>query len=66
MMSESGMLFLYFRASLTIDNYTRYPDSVLMGLTKVGGLLALFRILIGLRIFHRWQFEKKVEKIITA
>jgi hypothetical protein len=34
----------FFKSNL-IDSYDKYPESVVSGLTKIGGILALVRIL---------------------
>lgn len=41
--------------------FTRYPDSLLMALAKIGGLLALFKIGVFLRLYHRTHFESKIQ-----
>ncbi|TNV79564.1 hypothetical protein FGO68_gene16245 [Halteria grandinella] len=45
------------------SQHTRlYPDTIFMGLIKIGGLLALFRISIFLAFFHRYNFEKNLNQ----
>ena len=48
-----------FEFSEFIEFNERYPDSLLMGLSKLGGLLALFKISLFLRFMHQQQFEKQ-------
>jgi hypothetical protein len=38
--------------------YTRYPASVVSGLTRIGGLIAVVKILENIRLIHRSLFEK--------
>lgn len=44
----------------------RYPDSLLMGLAKIGGLLALFKLGFLLRWLHQSQFEALVRRDLLA
>ena len=54
--------FFYFTSNL-IDSYEKYPESVVSGLTKVGGILALVRIVqLALFYLHRYLFEAHVKK----
>jgi hypothetical protein len=39
---------------------SRYPDSIVDGLTKIGGILAIFRIGLLLSYLHQCSFEKKL------
>jgi hypothetical protein len=34
----------FYLSTNLIDSYSKYPESVLSGLTKIGGILALVRI----------------------
>ena len=38
------------------------PDSLMAALTKVGALLGLTRIFVMFNLYHRWIFEKALEK----
>ncbi len=40
-----------------------YPDTILMGLQKVGSLIAILKFSLILRYFHQRQFEKKLEQL---
>ena len=43
-------------------NYKLYPDSMLTGLFKIGGLLALFKVAkLFLSIYHEYKFEGKLK-----
>jgi hypothetical protein len=45
-----------------IDSYERYPESVVSGLTKIGGILAFVRIVtLALFYLHRYLFEKHIK-----
>ena len=45
----------------TMNVYTHYPDSIVIGLSKIGGLIALFKIAQLLRIYHKSKFEKQYD-----
>ena len=38
------------------------PDSLLVGVTKIGALLGLVRLFAFINAMHEWQFEKKLAK----
>jgi hypothetical protein len=38
------------------------PDSIFVGLTKIGALFALSKIFIIFSVFHEYRFEKQLEK----
>jgi hypothetical protein len=40
------------------DMYTRSPENILGGLTKIGGLIAIVKFLSYLSVLHRLLFEK--------
>lgn len=43
------------------QNYVRYPDTFLMGLSRIGGLIAFYKIVtILMKLSHRSQFERQV------
>ena len=44
-----------------VDNYRRYPDTIVMGFTKIGGLIALLKITQLLTFYHQRTFEKAYE-----
>ena len=50
---------------LKIDYISRYPDSILMALAKIGGLLALLKISFILSIYHQKMFKKELRKEIS-
>jgi hypothetical protein len=45
-------------------SYEKYPDSVLSGLSKVGGLIALLNISFLLNLLNHYWFEKKIKRDI--
>lgn len=51
---------LYFQFATSAVKYKRYPDSILTGLQKFGGLLGLFKFSILLTYLHKKRFEKKL------
>lgn len=51
-----------FYINKVYNRSSRYPDSIVDGFTKIGGLLAIFRIGILLSFFHQSMFEKKLVK----
>jgi hypothetical protein len=57
--------FFIFTTDL-IDSYEKYPESVVSGLTKIGGMLALFRIVsLALFYLHRYLFETHIKKKLS-
>jgi hypothetical protein len=38
------------------------PDSIFVGLTKIGALFALSKIFIIFSVFHEYRFEKQLDK----
>ena len=52
-----GVMNINYEFFENVGLYSRYPDTILMGLTEVGGLLALLNIGIALRFFHKRYFE---------
>ena len=51
-------IFFYFKK--VYNRSSRSPNSIINGLTKIGGLLAIFRIGLLLSYFHQSRFEKKL------
>ena len=46
----------------SLNFYLRYPDTMLLGLQKFGGLLALLRLSYFFVFFNEKRHEKKLEK----
>jgi hypothetical protein len=44
----------------TIVSYESYPDSILTGLAKIGGLIAIFRIGYLLTLCNKYWFERQM------
>jgi hypothetical protein len=44
----------------TIVSYENYPDSILTGLAKIGGLIAIFRIGYLLNLCNKYWFERQI------
>lgn len=49
---------VYF--SKQLESITRYPESIVMGLVKIGSLLALFKIFLVLQCLNKYRFERDV------
>ena len=43
----------------SVEYYSRSPESIISGLSKIGGLLAVFKIGLLLSWLHKKQFEQK-------
>ncbi|TNV79738.1 hypothetical protein FGO68_gene2781 [Halteria grandinella] len=56
----SDSVRIYFQFATSATKYKRYPDSILTGLQKFGGLLGLFKFSILLAYLHKKRFEKKL------
>ena len=41
---EDGTIGIVYTVLNSVSRYNRYPDTVIMGLAKIGGLLALLKI----------------------
>ena len=51
----------------SIVSYDTYPDSIVVGLAKIGGLVAIFRISYLLNSFNKYFFERRIaEKVHTG
>ena len=48
---------VHFTILQNLEYFDRYPDSLVMALSRVGGLLALLKIGFFLRFLHRAHFE---------
>jgi hypothetical protein len=63
---ESARIFIrtdFSFPTFLIDSYEKYPESVVSGLTKIGGILALVKIVNFALIFlHRYLFEAQIKK----
>ena len=57
---RTNVTFSFRLKSSLVIQYTRYPASFLEALTKIGGLLALFKIASLLNLFHFMRFEKRL------
>jgi hypothetical protein len=55
---EEDSEFIFLEISDVEDVYTRYPETVLSGLTKIGGLIALIKALTLFSLLHKHRFEK--------
>ena len=49
-----------------INIYTRYPESLFNGISRLGGFFAAFNVVfIGLLFFNRIRFERRIKRINT-
>ncbi len=56
-------VYLEFRLDKNIViSYEKYPDSILNGLSKVGGIIALLRISFFLNVLNHYLFDKKISR----
>ena len=46
----------------SLNFYMRYPDTMILGLQKFGGLLALLRLSIFFMLFHEKRHERVLEE----
>lgn len=53
-------IYIYIEISSIGDVYTRYPETLVSGLTKIGGLIALIKVLAYMRFIHKLQFESQL------
>ena len=54
-----GFLYDLLTTDFEIPIYERTPDSLIMGLSKIGGLIALFKLASLLQFYHKSKFEKE-------
>ena len=59
---KSDQITFYFEFLQTATTYRRYPDSLLMGFAKLGGLIALLKVSLLLRFIHQKLFEREIMK----
>ena len=59
-----NMIVIYFYFIDVVQYYRRYPDTIVMALTRIGGLLALLRIGIALSWFHEFKFMWELKRLI--
>jgi hypothetical protein len=58
-------IFFSFPTNI-VDSYEKYPESVVTGLTKIGGILALVRIVtLALFYLHKYLFETHIKKTLS-
>ena len=54
---------VYFHVLNNAEYFVRYPDTIISVLIKIGGLLAILKFGLILRLCHRVYFERKLSKI---
>ena len=48
-----------YMSSLVVDSFERYPDSVITGLAKIGGILGLLKVASMILFqWHKYMFNK--------
>jgi hypothetical protein len=52
-----GQISIHIRMLENVEFYERYPDNIVMILSKIGGLLAFLKIGFILRLVHRANAE---------
>lgn len=60
-----GVTMIYFTTLGNAEYYHRYPDTIIMGLSKIGGLLALLKLGAILHIIHHTLFRRNLFKGIS-
>jgi hypothetical protein len=64
-MIEQGEIVVYFSFQPYILSYERAPVSLWSGLSRIGGIMAIFKIaIIALLLFNKYRFEKKVLQVL--
>jgi hypothetical protein len=58
--TNNNEIVLGFNVMNTVQYNTRYPDTILSGFAKLGGLLAILRIGMFFHWYHRKTFEHDV------
>lgn len=56
---DDDQVKFFFKFDITANFLERGPDTVLMGLAKIGGLLGLIKIMGIFKMFNRSAFEKE-------
>ncbi len=62
---ENSMTIIY-NTQEQIEYYHRYPDSLLMGLARIGGILALLKFGGLLNLYHKRLFESSFTEKLTS
>ena len=57
-----GQVEFQFLVENSSSNSLIYPDSLLKGLSKIGGLLAILKLSLFLQYFHKVKFEGQFKK----
>jgi uncharacterized membrane protein len=55
-----GNMTIDFFVQQDMVTYEYYPSGILQGLSKLGGLIAIFNISIILNYFHHKKFNKEI------
>jgi hypothetical protein len=64
-MIDSGQIIVYFSFQPYVLSYVRAPMSLWSGLSRIGGIMAIFKIaIIALLLFNKYRFEKKVMQVL--
>lgn len=64
-MIDPGQIIVYFSFQPYVLSYVRAPMSLWSGLSRIGGIMAIFKIaIIALLLFNKYRFEKKVMQVL--
>ena len=62
---EPGELIVHYSFQSYMLSYVRAPITVWSGLARIGGIMAIFKIIIiGLTLINRWRFEAAAVKVL--
>lgn len=59
-------LLIIYHIPNNLEFYRREPDSIILGISKIGGLLALFKFGVILKWLHYYQCEQHMSHIINT
>jgi hypothetical protein len=58
-------VFIAFAFPMTMTKLVQFPDSLVVGVARFGGILAALRgLMIMMNLINRRQFERKVKKFL--
>jgi hypothetical protein len=59
------LIFLSFASPMTMTKHVQFPESLVVGVARIGGILAALRgLMIVMNMINRRQFERKVKKLL--
>jgi hypothetical protein len=63
---KDGKVRIQFFAYKTGEVYERYPADIFSGLSKIGGLLGILKLLSFIQYYHQASFEKSLKAISSS